>query len=92
MSKVTSKLQVTLPKAIAQRHHITAGSEIEFESSGSVIVLRPSAAAARLSTQERLRLFDAVSEWSASRPVQPEPADTRRDWTRDELYDRALAR
>ena len=31
MSKVTSKLQVTLPKAIAQAHGIRPGDEIEWD-------------------------------------------------------------
>ena len=41
MSKVTSKLQVTLPKAIAQAHGIRPGDEIEWASAGETIRVQP---------------------------------------------------
>ncbi len=46
MSKVTSKLQVTIPKVIAEQYGIKPGDEIEFVPAGEVIrgryVTRPS--------------------------------------------------
>ena len=90
MSKVTSKLQVTLPKAVAQQYGITPGSEVEFEPSGSVIVLRPAGAVARLTPAERLALFDEATTWVLAQP--PRDAAGDRGWTREELYDRAVAR
>jgi bifunctional DNA-binding transcriptional regulator/antitoxin component of YhaV-PrlF toxin-antitoxin module len=41
MSKVTAKLQVTLPKALAEKYGIVPGSEIVWEAAGDAIrVLR----------------------------------------------------
>ena len=37
MSKVTSKLQVTLPKAIADRYGVGPGSDVVFEPAGESI-------------------------------------------------------
>jgi bifunctional DNA-binding transcriptional regulator/antitoxin component of YhaV-PrlF toxin-antitoxin module len=94
MSRVTSKLQVTLPKAVATAHGITAGSDVTFESSGSVIVLRPGAAPARtLSVDERLALFDAATQRLQGDCAPDESQNSRHDgrtrgWSRDELYSR----
>jgi AbrB family looped-hinge helix DNA binding protein len=91
MSKVTSKLQVTIPKAIADRHGIRPGNEVRWISAGDVIRLEPPGRSKTLSIAERLRLFDAATrrlrrkKW-AGKP----PAD--RGWTREELYDRGLPR
>lgn len=41
MAKVTSKLQVTLPKHIAALHGIAPGDDIQFESAGGVQELPP---------------------------------------------------
>ena len=93
MAKVTSKLQVTIPKAIAREYGIEPGDEIEFRPAGPQIrvVPRQAAGRARLSLAERLRLFDESRarqrqrEKSMKLPTQP-PAD--RGWTREELYTR----
>ena len=37
MSKVTSKLQVTIPKSVAERHRIRPGDEIRWASAGDGI-------------------------------------------------------
>jgi len=37
MAKVTSKLQVTVPKALAERYAIRPGDEIAWEAAGDVI-------------------------------------------------------
>ena len=47
MSRITSKLQVTVPKAIAERYGIRPGDEIRFEESGEVIRVVPASAGAR---------------------------------------------
>jgi AbrB family looped-hinge helix DNA binding protein len=65
MAKVTSKLQVTIPKAIADAYGIVPGDEIEFQAAGEVIrivPLRARARTGRLTLEERLRLFDASTE------------------------------
>ena len=94
MSKVTSKLQVTLPKALAESYGIAPGDDIRFEEAGEVIRVVPGnagAATGGLDTEARLRLFDAATERQrlreASRPARR--AETR-GWTREELYERGL--
>lgn len=94
MSKVTSKRQVTIPKAVATRYGIEPGDEIEFEAAGEVIrVIPPAARRPKLGLEERLRLFDAATKRQRRRVEErrsggrrQEPAD--RGWTREELYTR----
>jgi len=72
MSKVTSKLQVTLPKAIADRYGVGPGSNVVFEPAGDsirVLVARepglvPSSA---MSLADRQALFDAATLRQAAR-------------------------
>ncbi len=90
MGKVTSKLQLTLPRAVADRYGIRPGSVVAFEPAGSVIVLRPIDSAATATTAERLSWFDATTVWLESLPPRAGASD--RGWTRDDLYDRALPR
>ena len=64
MSKVTSKLQVTIPKAIAEQYGIKPGDEIEFRPAGETIRIIPprGRVAGRLSVEERLRLVEREIE------------------------------
>jgi AbrB family looped-hinge helix DNA binding protein len=64
MAKVTSKLQVTIPKRIADAYAIAPGDDIEFVEAGAGIriVLSGQRARTELSAAERLRLFDATTE------------------------------
>ncbi len=97
MPKVTSKLQVTLPKRIADQHGIAPGDEIEFISAGELIHIVPAGARpqAGFSVAERLRLFDQATDRLRRRaaslplPTQPRP---ERDWQRDDLYTRGKPR
>lgn len=92
MSKVTSKLQVTLPKALAERYGIHPGDEIEFEPAGDVIrVLPPGRRAPRLDAAERLRLFDQATERQRARERRtPAPEGSGdRGWAREDLYERS---
>jgi AbrB family looped-hinge helix DNA binding protein len=95
MSRVTSKLQVTVPKAIAERFGIRPGDEIEWVPTGDSIRVvlkrsRPKSDDRRL----RLRLFDEATERQrrrqAGRVTEKEPKD--RGWKREDLYDRARPR
>ena len=90
MSKVTTKLQVTVPKAIASRYRIRPGDDIRFEEAGEIIRVVPSGAgspAVRLDVEARLRLFDAATARQRAREA---PRSARcassRGWTREELY------
>ena len=99
MSRVTSKLQVTIPKAIAEAHEITPGSDIVFESAGDTIRVRLVTAAHESGTPDvdlRLKMFDeATLRHLESRQrilnTLGEAGGDRR-WRREDLYDRGLAR
>lgn len=92
MAKITSKLQVTLPKRIAEAHGITPGDQIEFESSGDDIriVTESKKQSSRLSRNERLRLFDEatrrIQERAEHLPAPGQPG--QRGWQREDLYRR----
>jgi AbrB family looped-hinge helix DNA binding protein len=93
MSRVTSKLQVTIPKRIAQQYSIKPGDEIDFVATaeGLRIVTATRPDASRLSVAERLRLFDEATERQRQREARmklPASPPTDRGWTRAELYTR----
>ncbi len=97
MSKVTSKLQVTIPKTIAEQYDIKPGDEIEFQPAGETIriVTQKSRWADQLSVEERLRLFDEATARQRQREKAMKlPADppTKRDWKREDLYERGKSR
>jgi len=95
MAKVTSKLQVTLPKAIAEQFGIHPGSEITWLSAGDAIrILPPGRRRRRLSREARIELFDEATRRQQQRDASRRSAVERvgRGWTRDDLYDRGRAR
>jgi len=91
---VTSKLQVTLPKALAERYSIHPGDEITWEAAGDAIRVVPHGAPPAVDGATRLRLFDQATERQRRRDREyegrREPAS--RGWTREELYERGSAR
>ena len=90
VSRVTSKLQVTLPKAIADAHNIRPGSEIQFESGIDCIRIVVGKSRSELSLEEKLRLLkearirQQLRNKKFRRPNKP----LKRDWRRDDLYER----
>ena len=93
MAKVTSKLQVTIPKVIAGEYGIEPGDEIEFQAAGAVIRVLPPRRrrGVRLSLDERLRLFDRATARQEEREKRvPLPAESpnERGWRREDLYAR----
>jgi AbrB family looped-hinge helix DNA binding protein len=92
MAKVTSKLQVTVPKALAERFRIRPGDEIAWEAGSDSIRIVPARDLRPLSSADRLKLFDRATERQQQRrhPGRTRPAD--RGWTREELYERRRAR
>ena len=94
MAKVTSKLQVTVPKALAERHAIRPGDEIAWESAGEVIRVIPGGRKPAPDRETRLRLFDQASERQRRRNRAFKGAGKRasRGWSREELYARGLSR
>jgi len=97
MSKVTSKLQVTIPKAIADQYDIKPGDEIEFQAAGDLIRVIPPGGGKgpRLSVEERLRLFDEATARQRRREARmklPAEPPAERDWKREDLYERGKPR
>ncbi|HKV41719.1 MAG TPA: AbrB/MazE/SpoVT family DNA-binding domain-containing protein [Blastocatellia bacterium] len=106
MAKVTSKLQVTIPKAIAHRYGIRPGDDIEWTPAGEAIRVlphRPPSQKNRLSLDDRLGLFDQATERQRHREAHPEeipeaterpwkPHEIERGWRREDIYDRGRTR
>lgn len=93
MAKVTSKLQVTLPKRIAEEHGIVPGDQIRFESMGDAIRIVPERLRRKdeLSLGERLRLFDEATQRLRGRAARLPAKDHKpgeRGWRREDLYTR----
>jgi AbrB family looped-hinge helix DNA binding protein len=107
MPKVTSKLQLTVPKAIADQYGIRPGDELEWIPAGESIRVELARGKAKtcheLTVEERLALFDANTKWldelQADQLNEAKAQGTRltrdnRGWTREDLYndDRGLPR
>jgi bifunctional DNA-binding transcriptional regulator/antitoxin component of YhaV-PrlF toxin-antitoxin module len=93
MAKVTSKLQVTVPKALAKRYGIAPGAEIQWEAAGEVIRVVPAARSVPVDRKSRRRLFDKATQRQRERESSPpSPTSGDRGWTREELYDRRPSR
>lgn len=93
MSKVTSKLQLTLPKALAARYGIEPGDEVTWLPAGDSLRLVPAAAAAPVDRARRLKLFDEATARQKKRDRQRGPAQAQsRGWKREDLYTRGRAR
>lgn len=96
MAKVTSKLQVTIPKAIASRYGIEPGSDIEWEEANEVIRVVPPRVRRVTDQKTRLRMFDAATarqrkrQQTASTTQTKEPLE--RGWRREDLYERGRSR
>ncbi len=90
MSKVTSKYQVSIPKALAEKIGIRIGDELEWEDAAGTLRARVAAIPkAGFSVPERLRLFDAATVRQAKRDRGRRlPRGRDRGWTRDDLYTR----
>jgi bifunctional DNA-binding transcriptional regulator/antitoxin component of YhaV-PrlF toxin-antitoxin module len=103
MAKVTSKLQLTVPKAIAEQYKIRPGDELDWLPGGETIRVvkrsRPkSRRADSASLEQRLRLFEQATARQEKRnaafrkkhAIGAEPSN--RGWKREDLYDRGLPR
>jgi len=107
MAKVTSKLQLTIPKAIADQYRIRPGDNLEWIPAGDTIRVVPlnstRAGGHRRTVEERLRLFDQATMRQRVReanpnPVEasakeaPKPHEVERGWRREDLYTRGRTR
>jgi bifunctional DNA-binding transcriptional regulator/antitoxin component of YhaV-PrlF toxin-antitoxin module len=101
MSRVTSKLQVTIPKAVAKAYAIVPGTEIEFQPAGeSIRVYLPESSPVAVVgdvVSRRLEQFDAAVKRQRQRDPEVlaalgnDGAVKERGWTREELYDRGVS-
>lgn len=101
MPKVTSKLQLTVPKAIADQYGIRPGDELQWMAAGEVIRVIPANKSAEheqsLSLEQRLELFDKATQRQQKRQAaRPKSAANRgtgdRGWKREDLYERGFPR
>ena len=90
MAKVTSKYQVTLPKAIAEKYNIRPGDDIDWVAAGEVIrVIPPGGQTVSEDPESRLRLFDQATERLRRRVKERRRQRPRgRGWNREDLYTR----
>lgn len=94
MAKVTSKLQVTIPKAIADAYGIRPGASLDWVPAGDsirVTAAKPESEAEVI--RRRLAAFDEATARQAIRDLagSPPPPAADRGWTREDLYDRGRA-
>jgi AbrB family looped-hinge helix DNA binding protein len=95
MARVTSKLQVTIPKAIAERYGIEPGKEIDWLPAGDAIrVVPPAGRRKQVDTRRRLELFDRATDRQRAREAERGSlrAGDERGWTREDLYHRGVSR
>jgi AbrB family looped-hinge helix DNA binding protein len=93
MAKVTSKLQVTVPKTIADAYRIKPGDEITWVAAGdSIRVLPAKVPVSRRSAASRLSLFDEATRRQRARNSGVSTSGESRGWTRAELYERGRSR
>jgi AbrB family looped-hinge helix DNA binding protein len=99
MARVTSKLQVTIPKVIADRYGIQPGDDLEWMEAGETIRVAKQkgdpAADAADATGARLLRFDAATQRQIRRQRSgPRSAGSGRDrgWKREDLYRRGRPR
>ena len=94
MAKVTSKLQVTVPRKIADQYHIQPCDEIDWVAAGEMIwVIPPGKVAASESRKSRLRWFDRATQGQRKRSAgRAVGRSGDRGWTREDLYGRGRSR
>lgn len=94
MARVTSKLQLTLPKALAQEYKIQPGDHVEWTAAGEAIRLLPIRdVQPEKSLKQRLALFDEASRRQEHRNrALRSNRRKHRGWTREEIYTRGDSR
>jgi bifunctional DNA-binding transcriptional regulator/antitoxin component of YhaV-PrlF toxin-antitoxin module len=97
---VTSKLQLTVPKRIADQYGIRPGDELDWVPAGESIRVelarRKAGGGLELTVEERLDLFDAnmdrvdrlqAAELKEAKVKVTPTTRENRGWTREELYE-----
>lgn len=94
MARVTSKLQVTIPKDIARRYGIEPGEEVDWLPAGDAIRVVPHPDhPVKPDRSHRLQIFDAATDRQQVRNDAAHQAAelTDRGWQREDLYVRGRA-
>jgi AbrB family looped-hinge helix DNA binding protein len=92
MPKVTGKLQLTVPKAIADQYGIRPGDELQLIAAGEAIRVIPAGKNNRneqeRTVKERLELFDQATQRQRRRQAKAGKvvSPTAQGWKREELY------
>jgi AbrB family looped-hinge helix DNA binding protein len=95
MAKITSKLQVTIPKAVAEKLGIKPGDELDWQVAGDTMRVTPvSRTRHRLPAELRLKLFDQATARQRARnsKVAAVKSTAVRGWKREDLYERGRTR
>lgn len=91
MSKVTHRLQVTIPGQVADRYGIRPGDDVEWHPAGaSIQIVLRRGPVSPFSPEERLAFFDAATERQRQRQEQQvvPTSGGGRGWTRGGTYTR----
>jgi AbrB family looped-hinge helix DNA binding protein len=93
VGKVTSKLQITIPKAVADRLDIRPGDDLDWRVEGNAVRLEPGRVAP-MTVEQRRAMFDEMIRRQRVRTRGAARTRPRkgRGWTREELYDRGRPR
>jgi bifunctional DNA-binding transcriptional regulator/antitoxin component of YhaV-PrlF toxin-antitoxin module len=89
MAKVTSKYQVTLPKAIADLYNIRPGDHIDWAPAGEAIrVVSRAKPTVSEDPKSRLHWFDLATKRQQQREATRHTRPARnRGWKREDLYE-----
>jgi len=90
MSRLTSKYQLTIPRALAKSAGLTPGAEVSWEAVGDAIRLRAETGHKReiRSVTDQLILFDLATEREQHRMHARAAAPAQdRGWSREDLYE-----
>jgi bifunctional DNA-binding transcriptional regulator/antitoxin component of YhaV-PrlF toxin-antitoxin module len=89
MAKVTSKLQVTVPRTIAKQYSIEPGVEITWVEAGEIIhVIPPDRHPEPADKESRLRMFDQATARHRRSGNFKMKGSGDRGWKREDLYKR----
>jgi len=91
MGKITSKYQVSIPKALADRLGVRPGDDVDWRIAGNELRVSPQHRRVELSIEKRLQMFDDATKRQAARN-KGRRGGTSRNWTREDLYDRGRTR
>lgn len=93
MSKITSKYQVSIPKALAEKLGVRPGDDIEWRVAGDELRVTPTRGHNALPREKRLRMFDEATKRQTARDKQRRTGTgSSRGWKREDLYDRGRPR